>query len=265
MNDSGGIYWRSAPNWNTPEASSSNGFYPGTTGWMNEHFVNDGAPINQAAPGVPAYRCGGGEGGGVSVYFSPYDRGSHKLADQSTRTSYPSDWSENCGQNAYAQPHTVASDRPINTLSGWSLSRVGVDRYLAIATTAELQRLNYVLITDPGAYGELSNRSLQAGVYIAKWLHLNPGAHMVVISSSQISQEDNSRGIRESYYNDIRTASRPLQTDLRPQAMTCNYTDDHQTAFAAGQYWIQHQIGGVSCRTLQAGTAAFLPTGAWHP
>jgi len=25
---------------------------------MNEHFVNDGAPINQAAPGIPA--CGSG-------------------------------------------------------------------------------------------------------------------------------------------------------------------------------------------------------------
>ncbi len=89
MNDQGGIYWRSAPNWNTPVAQSGNGYYPGTnvsvtcyqggttvpgsantmwvqaswvsgpghgSGWMNEHFVNDGAPINQAAPGVPP--CG---------------------------------------------------------------------------------------------------------------------------------------------------------------------------------------------------------------
>jgi hypothetical protein len=86
MNDAGGIYWRSAPDWNKPVAVPGNGFYPGTyvtvqcyqsgttvpgsantmwveaswasgpgsgSGWMNEHFVNDGAPINQAAPGVP--------------------------------------------------------------------------------------------------------------------------------------------------------------------------------------------------------------------
>ena len=89
MNDQGGIYWRSAPDWNTPVAQSGNGYYPGTnvtvtcyqlgttvpgssntmwvqaswasgpgtgSGWMNEHFVNDGAPINQAAAGVPP--CG---------------------------------------------------------------------------------------------------------------------------------------------------------------------------------------------------------------
>jgi hypothetical protein len=97
MNDAGGIYWRSAPDWNTPIVQSGNGFYPGTnvsvqcyqsgtsvpgssntmwvratwvsgpgrgSGWMNEHFVNDGAPINQAAPGIP--QCGQATGGGYS-------------------------------------------------------------------------------------------------------------------------------------------------------------------------------------------------------
>lgn len=87
MNDSGGIYWRSGTNWNTPVRKSGYGVYPGTrisvscyqvgaanvpgsadamwvrasrvsgpgtgSGWINEHFVNDGAPINRAAPGVP--------------------------------------------------------------------------------------------------------------------------------------------------------------------------------------------------------------------
>jgi cell wall-associated NlpC family hydrolase len=93
MNDSGGIYWRSGTNWNTPILKSGYGFYPGTrisvsccqmgtanvpgsadamwvkaswasgpgtgSGWINEHFVNDGAPINKAAPGVPACPSGG--------------------------------------------------------------------------------------------------------------------------------------------------------------------------------------------------------------
>lgn len=92
MNAEGGIYWRSAPDWNTPEAVSGNGFYPGTviavhcyqsgagnvpgstdsmweqatdvggpgfgSGWINEHFINDNQPINQASPGVPP--CSGG-------------------------------------------------------------------------------------------------------------------------------------------------------------------------------------------------------------
>jgi hypothetical protein len=91
MNASGGIYWRSAPDWNTPVQTAGFGFYPDTviavhcyqagagnvpgsadymweyatdvggsgfgTGWINEHFINDGQPINQPSPGVPP--CGG--------------------------------------------------------------------------------------------------------------------------------------------------------------------------------------------------------------
>lgn len=87
MNASGGIYWRSGPDWNTAEAVAGNGFYPDTTiavhcyqsgagnvpgsadtmweqasvvggsgtgsGWINEHFINDGSAINQPSPGVP--------------------------------------------------------------------------------------------------------------------------------------------------------------------------------------------------------------------
>jgi hypothetical protein len=90
MNAEGGIYWRSGPDWNTPEAVAGNGFYPNTViaihcyqsgagdvpgstdsmweqasvvggsgsggGWVNEHFINDGQPINQPSPGVPP--CG---------------------------------------------------------------------------------------------------------------------------------------------------------------------------------------------------------------
>ena len=87
MNATGGVYWRSAPDWNTPEAVAGNGFYPGTIisvscyqsgaadvpgsadgmweqanwvagpgggqGWINEHFIADGSGINQPSPGIP--------------------------------------------------------------------------------------------------------------------------------------------------------------------------------------------------------------------
>ena len=87
QNAEGGIYWRSGPDWNTAVATSGNGFYPGTvikptcyqagaanvpgsadamweqasiisgpgsgSGWINEHFVADGQPINQPSPGTP--------------------------------------------------------------------------------------------------------------------------------------------------------------------------------------------------------------------
>jgi hypothetical protein len=80
----GGVYWRSAADWNTPVAVQGAGFYPGTvlsvecfslgqanvpgsanamwerahwvggpgsgSGWINEHFINDGVAINQPSP-----------------------------------------------------------------------------------------------------------------------------------------------------------------------------------------------------------------------
>jgi uncharacterized protein YraI len=85
-NAAGGIFWRSGPDWNTPNSTPGNGFYEGSlvrvtcyqsgtsvpgsnntmweqatiaggpgsgSGWINEHFVNDGAAINQPSPGLP--------------------------------------------------------------------------------------------------------------------------------------------------------------------------------------------------------------------
>jgi hypothetical protein len=89
MNAPEGVYWRSEPNWAAAERISGFGVYNGTiievhcyqsgtnvegsndtmweqatdvggpgygSGWLNEHFINDGQPINQPSPGVPP--CG---------------------------------------------------------------------------------------------------------------------------------------------------------------------------------------------------------------
>jgi hypothetical protein len=86
MNAPEGVYWRSEPNWAAAERISGFGVYNGTTvevhcyqsgtevegsadtmweqatdvagsgygsGWLNEHFINDGQPIDQPSPGVP--------------------------------------------------------------------------------------------------------------------------------------------------------------------------------------------------------------------
>lgn len=87
MNAPEGVYWRSEPNWAAAERITGFGVYNGTTievhcyqsgtavegsadtmweqatdvagsgygsGWLNEHFINDGQPINQPSPGVPS-------------------------------------------------------------------------------------------------------------------------------------------------------------------------------------------------------------------
>jgi hypothetical protein len=88
MNATGGVFWRSGPDWNDTIATPGTGVYPSTviqvscyqsgaadvpgstdamweqaswvsgsgsgSGWINEHFVNDGSAINQPSPGIPA-------------------------------------------------------------------------------------------------------------------------------------------------------------------------------------------------------------------
>jgi hypothetical protein len=88
MNATGGIYWRSSPDWNSPEISPGTGVFPGTviavscyevgtadvpgstddmweqaswvsgsgsgSGRINEHFIDDGSAIDEPSPGVPA-------------------------------------------------------------------------------------------------------------------------------------------------------------------------------------------------------------------
>lgn len=90
MNAAGGVYWRAAPDWNTPVRRPGNGFFPGTvvaidcfkaglanvpgssdymwerarwvsgpghgSGWINERFIDDGSPVDRPSAGVPA--CG---------------------------------------------------------------------------------------------------------------------------------------------------------------------------------------------------------------
>ncbi len=86
MNAPEGVYWRSEPNWAAAERITGFGVYNGTiievhcyqsgtavegsadtmweqatdvggsgygSGWLNEHFINDGQSINQPSPGVP--------------------------------------------------------------------------------------------------------------------------------------------------------------------------------------------------------------------
>jgi cell wall-associated NlpC family hydrolase len=145
MNDSGGIYWRSGTNWNSPIAKSGYGVYPGTkisvscyqmgtanvpgsadamwvnaswvsgpgtgSGWINEHFVNDGAPINKAAPGVPSCTptpppSRGGNVGSAIVKAAASMLGDHYCYDGGT-ISGPSHGDGNLDGATACGPQTV--------------------------------------------------------------------------------------------------------------------------------------------------------------
>jgi hypothetical protein len=205
------------------------------------------------------------------IYYSPYDKGSHELSDQSVKTVYENQFATNC-----KSPHpsmnaalALANKAPIGTLAGWSKGRVGVMSYLDLASDRQLDQLEYVLLIDPGTYDELTcDRKLEAGWHLAQWLAKNSSAHLVVISTTEISQKENSKGIQESYFNAIRKQS-TTANNLRGRVLTCNYAMSHQAAFATGQYWIAHRIGTStkSCPWLTGSGETYKPQfgAGWHP
>lgn len=108
--------------------------------------------------------------------------------------------------------------------------------------------------------------TLGAGSELVDWLLANRSAHLVVISTTEVSQQQNSKGIQEIYYNPIRYWSTP-QHDLRKRVLTCNYTMSHRVAFYSGKYWIAHQIGSTtkSCPWLSYAGKTHHPSAGWHP
>jgi hypothetical protein len=242
---------------------------PAPTG-SSEGSSNPGSPGAPPSPGTPsAPRM---EYEPQDIYYSPYNEGSHELTDRiSVKTVYEHQFVTNCTSPypAYNAALGLANGAPIATLAGWSKGRVGVMSYLNRANSGQLGQLEYVLLIDPGTYGELTcDRQLGAGQHLAQWLTQNPSAHLVVISSSEISQKENSKGIQETYFNAIRKQSTAAD-NLRARVLTCNYAMSHQTAFATGQYWIAHRIGTStkSCPWLSGGSHTYKPMGGvgWHP
>lgn len=190
----------------------------------------------------------------VAVYYSPYRSWEFwlpKLADQSTKTVFRNEYGTGCKSAGPAHDHAlrVAGGHPIGTLAGFSLGRVGVISFLALATVEERKQLEYALLIDPGNFEELScDRDLRAGYLLVRWLRTNPAARLVVISAS-VSQQERSKGIQRTYFDAIRK-----YPGLPGRVLTCRYAKlTHDDAFQTSQYWIQNRIGATkgSCPQLR--------------
>jgi hypothetical protein len=209
--------------------------------------------------------------GPVAVYYSPYGPNDHEVADGTTQIVYPSQFYErgHCSRSkpGYLQAKRVAAGHPIGTLAGWSLGRIGLLYFLDEASIAELRQVNYGLLIDPGNYGELScDRTIGGGGILARWLTVNPAAHLVVIAAEQARQQ-NFHGITATYFDPIRAAS-TSKRNLPARVLTCTYNIDHQAAFRMSKYWIRHQIGRTtrSCPWLNEHGRTYKPVGlGWHP
>jgi hypothetical protein len=161
------------------------------------------APPAAAAPTAPTPPTSAPASPPAAIYFSPFSSTDSRtwlqLGDQSVATVYSDQWESQCTLPRLAYTAALAKLAPgqtIGTLAGWSAGRLGPIDFLANATPTQEQQLNYIILIDPGNESDLSgcDRFMDAGDLLAGWLRANPDAHLAVISSSVISQQNNSQG-----------------------------------------------------------------------
>jgi hypothetical protein len=278
MNDSGGIYWRSGTNWNTPIRKSGYGVYPGTSisvtcyklgtgnvpgsadamwvraswvsgpgtgsGWINEHFVNDGAPINRAAPGIPpCVSTPAPQLGPKSVFYSPNNTPDavSGLTVADLNLVYDEWTTGGCSPSAAANiPNGVS------ILAGWSIGRLG-PIYFLDAAGQRVSQVHTIILFDPGNTANFTGSSCDTKVkpsinsLLANWLKSN-GSNRLIVLTGKVSEDQHGgrstfAGLWKYYFAGIWNQS------FASRAQVCDYHNlGHQQVLTDFAGMVQNPI-----------------------
>jgi hypothetical protein len=304
FNAEGGIYYRYGPHWLETTSTPGVGVYDGDQvelicgafgdavgpyadtawskvrnlsrsvgeGWVNEHFINDGAPDNGFVSGEPMCQpgssgsSGGGSGGGTgtstpapptALYYSPYTSKNHGPggAPSGALTMWDDEWdrvdpTHGAGSNQCPAPQfSRPASQSITTLAAWSKARSAPFLLLQSSSTW-LQRIHYILLFDPGTQAELDNspcdEKYQMGMILRKWLLTNSQNRLVILSGEVTADSDHvteqglgHAGIQDTYFTPLKVAGDKYGQAPRTQIVVCNYdTMSHQEVWTRYGSWI---------------------------
>jgi hypothetical protein len=204
FNADGGIYYRQSPRWGDTKQTPGDGVYNGDRvqlicgesgdpvgpynnmlwsyvqnltrptigdGWVNEHYINDGAPSGHLPAGeptpcpasVPGSAAAGGSGssgsappaptsGPQSVFYSPLlptgGIAGVAVADRDLSIRTWTDGKSDCSPVLAASSDLVPDT--VTTLAGWSRGRLGPMYFLAYAGESRVARIHRIVLFDPG-------------------------------------------------------------------------------------------------------------------
>lgn len=263
--------------------------YGANVGYINAHFVNDGTGPNEVAPGV--VQCGLPQPPPTTpttptpvtqtAYFSPFGPNDWTPGKGGTVQNVPiGDWAPGSCDTSKALSRVPAT---AFNLAGWSKGRLGPVYALARADVAREQRLNTILMIDPGSLKELSggcdnaavavgysSTKQRPGAILARWLKDNTTAHLVIYAADATADKASAvgnnahRGIQEIYFNDLRRAgadlSRVLVCNYWQQSGTWSGNTNHEAVYRASQNFLPNPSPS-SCPTL----SGFNLGAQWHP
>lgn len=292
FNADGGVYYRRSPSWGDTAKTPGVGVYNGDQvelicgaigdsvgsynnkawskvrnltrpsigeGWVNEHFINDGAASNAFVPGEPM--CGASSGGGPasgSLYYSPYQAnpngpnstGQIKGTDPTKWVSAPSpatitmnrgDWDKNhdgagCPSLSSLVPGNLAAGH-ITTLASWSAARA-IPFVFFRARPEWLSKIHYILLFDPGTQAEWAGsqcaKEYPLSAILREWL-IKSASNTLVVLAGELTADPGHRsadghghaGIQDQLFVPLKNQAEPKERHLRSQIVVCNY--DHMS------------------------------------
>lgn len=249
-NAAGGIYYRSSPHWSDTPQTPGVGVFDGDrvrlicgsqgepvgpysntawsyvtnlsrsvgNGWVNEHYINDGAPANgfvagepacdSSIPGVPGVPSGFGGGGSIppgssppragngpcyqtdqSVFYSPTDHVSTGLSGVHPAQCNldPYYWKNSSCDSGATVRNTPANAR---ILSGWSYGRIGPLLYLAGTPrdSSQWYQIQTIVLFDPGNYNNFTYPACDGRIsppissLLDQWLKQSDTHHLLILA-----------------------------------------------------------------------------------
>ncbi|MDO8213462.1 hypothetical protein [Conexibacter sp. CPCC 206217] len=295
FNADGGIYYRRSPSWGDTAQAPGVGVYNGDQvqlicgaygeavgpygntwwsyvrnltrpnigeGWVNAHYINDGAVANQPTPGentcdgnpvgggIQQDSQGGGSSGGSgstsgaaprlidggSLYYSPYNgtkidyNGGHlnkNVPFKATKVFNQRDWDTRgkCSPNPGNFSGVVGNTR-ITTVAAWSKPR-NLPFALLKQRPAWIPQINYILLFDPGDVEDYADAkcpdSATASLQLAKWLAADRG-HTFVVLAGETTAGYNHASIQHGLFDTVRHYPNPRDRNIRKQIIVCNYS-----------------------------------------
>lgn len=209
-----------------------------------------------------AHRATSAESTAVSVFYS--GRGNAGMKDAKGHATWrlnESKWTTKpkCS-TANAIPDT--NGRPVKTLAGYSLGRLGPVYYLDAASSEREASLRYIILFDPGALGEFSDqdscdRRFDIDGLLATWLKRNQANRLLVMAgdkSLDVSAGSLYLGLRSHYLRKIATQG------LARQALVCN-------AESNGVPYRHKDVMKEFARLISEGSGETCPSGfyGWRP
>lgn len=201
----------------------------GQTGWVADRYLNTPIKANERVNGEPD--CNASTPPVVTpvpntrgaVYYSPFGPDKHLPGDTTLNIPKGSWLGSNCtyttSNTPTFNPHSI---RNVTTVAGWSAGRLG-----AIKRVTEVGgSIDYMLLIDPGSYGELSgcDRQIGASNILYNWLVNNPNARLVILAGKVTRDIDTAsngyahKGIQEIYFPRIRQ-----NAGVASRVLVCNY------------------------------------------